>query len=114
MFKKAQEISKQDTKVSQKTKELSIWAGFLKCNDCKRAMNKKSSTNKSGNKYEYYICSTYRKKSNKLCTKHTVKIELLEKALIQAINLHIDLLANTNEIIKKTKELFKKIGRIKI
>jgi methionine--tRNA ligase beta chain len=67
-------------KVSQKTGELSIWAGVLKCKDCGRAMNKKSSTNKRGNTYEYYICSTYRKKSNNLCTNHTIKAEKLEKA----------------------------------
>ena len=102
-FEKAQEMSRRDTKVSQKTKELSVWAGFLKCADCGRAMNKKSSTNKSGSKYEYYICSTYRKKSNKLCTKHTIKEELLEKAVVQAINLHIDLLINTEEIIKQIR-----------
>ncbi len=104
IFEKAQNIEKRDTKISQKTKELSIWAGFLKCNDCKRAMNKKSSTNKSGNKYEYYICSTYRKKSNKLCTKHTIKVELLEKAVLQAINLHIDLLINIEEMIKRINQ----------
>ena len=103
-FEKAQELSRKDTKVSQKTNELSIWAGFLKCADCGRAMNKKSSTNKSGNKYEYYICSTYRKKSNKLCTKHTIKEKLLEKAVIQAINLHIDLLIDTEEIIQQINE----------
>ena len=104
IFEKAQEIAKCDTKVSQKTKELSIWAGFLKCSDCKRAMNKKSSTNKRGSKYEYYICSTYRKKSNKLCTKHTIKVELLEKAVLQAINLHIDLLINIEEMIKRINQ----------
>lgn len=104
IFEKAQEMSKRDTKVSQKTKELSVWAGFLKCADCKRAMNKKSSTNKSGNKYEYYICSTYRKKSNNLCTKHSIKIENLEKAVLQAINLHIDLLINIEEIVQQINE----------
>ena len=103
-FEKAQELSRRDTKVSQKTKELSIWAGFLKCADCKRAMNKKSSTNKSGSKYEYYICSTYRKKSNKLCTKHTIKEELLEKAVVQAINLHIDLLTNIEQMVKQINQ----------
>lgn len=100
-FEKAQELSRRDTKVSQKTKELSVWAGFLKCADCKRAMNKKSSTNKSGNKYEYYICSTYRKKSNKLCTKHSVKQENLEKAVLEAINLHIDSLIDIEEIVEQ-------------
>ena len=92
IFEKAQELNKKDMKVSQKTGELSIWAGVLKCKDCGRAMNKKSSTNKRGNTYEYYICSTYRKKSNNLCTKHTIKAEKLEKAVLKAINLHIDLL----------------------
>ena len=104
-FEKAQELSKRDTKVSQKTKELSVWAGFLKCADCKRAMNKKSSTNKSGNKYEYYICSTYRKKSNNLCTKHSIKIEKLEKAVLKAINFHIDLLIDIEEIVKQINDV---------
>ena len=65
------------------------------------AMNKKSSTNKNGNIYEYYICSTYKKKSNKLCTKHTIKIENLETAVIKAINYHISLITNIEEIINK-------------
>lgn len=103
-FEKAQELSKKDMKVSQKIGELSIWAGLLKCKDCGRAMNKKSSTNKSGNKYEYYICSTYRKKSNQLCTKHSIKVEKLEKAVLQAINFHIDLLIDTDEIVKEIDE----------
>ena len=101
IFEKAQEMSNRDTKVSQKTKELSVWAGFLKCSDCKRAMNKKSSTNKRGSMYEYYICSTYRKKSHMLCTKHTIKVEKLSQAVLQAINLHIDLLIDIDEIIRK-------------
>lgn len=103
-FEKAQELFRRDTKVSQKTKELSVWAGFLKCADCMRAMNKKSSTNKSGSKYEYYICSTYRKKSNNLCTKHSIKVENLEKAVLKAINLHIDLLIDTEELVKQINQ----------
>lgn len=105
IFEKAQELNKRDMRVSQKTKALSIWAGFLKCADCKRAMNKKSSTNKCGNKYEYYICSTYRKKSNKLCTKHSIKIEKLEEAVLQTINMHINLLINTDEISKQIRDV---------
>ena len=113
-FEKAQELGRRDTKVSQKTKELSVWAGFLKCADCKRAMNKKSSTNKSGSKYEYYICSTYRKKSNNLCTKHSIKIEKLEKAVLKAINLHIDLLIDTEEIVQQINDVGASIARPQI
>ena len=67
-------------------------------------MNKKSSTNKGGNKYEYYICSTYKKKSNKLCTTHSIKEEWLEKAVMQVINLHIELLIDTEEIVQQINE----------
>lgn len=103
-FQKAQEMSRRDTKVSQRTERLSVWAGFLKCADCKRAMNKKSSTSRSGSIYEYYICSTYRKKSNNLCTKHSISVKKLERAVLKAINLHIDLLINTEEIEKQINE----------
>lgn len=103
-FQKAQEMSRRDTKASQRTERLSVWAGFLKCADCKRAMNKKSSTSRSGSIYEYYICSTYRKKSNNLCTKHSISVKKLERAVLKAINLHIDLLINTEEIEKQINE----------
>ena len=104
-FRKAQELIMKDTKISQKTGELSMWAGILRCKDCGMAMNKKSSTNKKGNTYEYYICSTYRKKSNKLCTKHTIKVENLKIAVLQAVNLHINLLIDTEEIIKQINQV---------
>ena len=105
-FEKAQELSKEDTKVSQKTQQLSIWAGLLKCNDCKRAMNKKSSTNKSGKKYEYYICSTYKKKSKQLCTKHSIQEEKIEKAVLEAINFHLAYFMNTERIERKMNDIF--------
>ena len=132
LFEKAQDIRKIDTRV-QNNGELSKWAGILKCADCKRAMHKKYSKNKRGTIYEYYICGTYRKKSNKLCTKHTLKVEELEKTVLEVIKLHIDVLADTEklleqieksnikklsdeniEIMKKAKEMeIKKISNLK-
>lgn len=51
--------------------------------------------------YEYYICGTYRKKSSKLCTKHTLKVEELEKAVLKAIKLHIEMLVDTEKILEQ-------------
>ncbi|MCF0125070.1 MAG: recombinase family protein, partial [Clostridia bacterium] len=104
IFEKSQELSRRDTRVLKKTNELSLWAGILKCNDCKRAMNKKSSSNNRGKVYEYYICSTYRRKSNSLCTKHTIKVENLERAVLETINLHVDTLENIGELINEIKK----------
>ena len=100
LFEKAQELRKVDTRV-QNSGALSMWAGILKCADCGRAMHKKYCKNKSGTVYEYYICGTYRKKSNKLCTKHTLKVEELEKAVLEAIKLHIELLVDTKKLLEQ-------------
>ena len=100
MFKKAQGLRKVDTRV-QDSGTLSMWAGVLKCADCGRAMHKKYCKNKSGTVYEYYICGTYRKKSNKLCTKHTLKVEELENAVLEAIKLHIELLVDTEKLLEQ-------------
>lgn len=100
LFEKAQGMKKTDTRV-QNSGSLSMWAGILKCADCGRAMHKKYCKNKRGTVYEYYICGTYRKKSNKLCTKHTLKVEELEKAVLDAIKLHIELFINTEKLLEQ-------------
>ena len=100
LFEKAQSMRKVDTRV-QSNGELSMWAGILKCADCGRAMHKKYCRNKSGKSYEYYICGTYRKKSDKLCTKHTIKVEELENAVLQVIKLHIELLIDTERLLEQ-------------
>ena len=104
LFEKAQNLRKVDTRV-ENNGSLSIWAGILKCGDCKRAMNKKYCKNKSGTVYEYYICGTYRKKSKKLCTKHTLKVEELEKAVLEVIKLHIELFVDFENLIKQFEKL---------
>lgn len=100
LFEKAQELRRVDTRV-QNSGNLSMWAGILKCADCGHAMHKKYCKNKSGNTYGYYICGTYRKKSNKLCTKHTLKVEELEKSVLEAIKLHIEILVDTEKLLEQ-------------
>ncbi len=100
LFEKAQELRRVDTRV-QSNGSLSKWAGILKCADCGRAMHKKYCKNKKGTVYEYYICGTYRKKSNKLCTKHTLKVEDLEKAVLDTIKLHIETFIDTEELLRE-------------
>ena len=104
LFEKAQEMRKVDTRV-QNNGYLSMWAGVLKCADCGRAMHKKYCKNKKGTIYEYYICGTYRKKSNKLCTKHTLKLEELERSVLEAIKWNIELFIDTENILEQISKL---------
>lgn len=103
LFNKAQELRRVDTRV-QNSGTLSMWAGILKCADCGRAMHKKYCKNTSGTVYEYYICGTYRKKSNKLCTKHTLKLEELDNSVLEAIKLHIELLVDTEKLLEQVNK----------
>ena len=100
LFEKAQGLRQVDTRV-QNSGTLSMWAGILKCADCARSMHKKYCKNSKGTTYEYYICGTYRKKSNKLCTKHTLKVEELEQSVLEAIKLHIEYLVDIEELLKQ-------------
>ena len=103
LFEKAQKLRKIDTRV-QNSGFLSMWAGILRCSDCGRAMHKKHCKNTSGTVYEYYICGTYRKKSNKLCTKHTLKKEELENSVLDAVKLHIELLIDSEYILEQVNK----------
>ena len=100
LFEKAQKLRRVDTRV-QNSGFLNMWAGILRCSDCGRAMHKKYCKNTSGTVYEYYICGTYRKKSNKLCTKHTLKKEELENSVLEAVKLHIELLIDSEYILER-------------
>ena len=104
LFYRAQDLRKVDTRV-QSTGTLSMWAGVLKCADCACSMHKKYCKNTSGTVYEYYICGTYRKKSNKLCSKHTIRVEQLEKCVLEAINWHIEMLIDSNNIIEQISKI---------
>ena len=57
-----------------------LFAGFLRCADCRRAM-----TRKTARGLVYYTCSTYRRKSKTACTKHTIREEALAAAAAQAL-----------------------------
>lgn len=100
-FKKVQDIIKRDTRIKgDGTGEVSLFAGYIRCADCLRAMNKKSTNNKVKT-YYYYVCNTYRKKKERACTKHTIRSDYLEKIVLESIKLQIDLALEMEKMIQK-------------
>ena len=107
-FEKVQSLLKRDTRTSpkEKTGKLSTFAGFLKCADCGMAMQKR--TVKQPNKtYEYYVCSTYRKMHSTLCTKHAIRAEVLEDAVLATLNKYIALAVDFDRLIEKINRVQK-------
>lgn len=97
-FAKAQSLHQRDTRVSPKHKTVSLFSGFLRCADCKKAMTRKASKN-----FAYYSCSTYSRKSKTACTKHTIREDVLEKAVLLAIQKQIALIPTLMDVIEEIR-----------
>ena len=101
IFDKVQDIIGRDTRIKgDGTGEVSLFAGYIRCADCKRAMAKKQTSNKY-KMYHYYVCNTYRKKSIGSCTKHTIRSDYLEQAVLEALKVQISLAIEMEKMIEK-------------
>lgn len=83
-----------------KTGKVSLFSGFIKCNECKKAMVKFPSKDN----YIYY-CSTYRKSKKKQCKPISIKNDYLEKSILKEVRLRI---LKVERLKLKLQEIFKK------
>lgn len=102
-FEKAQSLLSRDTRTAPAQKEVYIFSGFIKCADCQRAMNRKLISQPYG-EYHYYICSTFKKMANGACTKHTIRSDRLEEAVLETIRKQIELAVSMDELIAAINE----------
>lgn len=96
LFALAQEMRQKDTRCAPKTRHPYLFSGFLKCADCKKAMTRRASKG-----IVYYNCTTYKRKSKDMCTKHTLRLDVLTKSTLAAIQTQVALVENLAEIIDR-------------
>ncbi len=96
-FRRVQELLKRDTRTSPQSCKLSVFAGFVKCADCGRAMQRRKVV-QPYKTYEYYACATYRK-MHAGCTKHMIRADVLEEAVLVFLNKYISLAADFDRLI---------------
>lgn len=97
IFEKVQELLKRDTRTAPQKKKLYLFSGFLRCADCGKAMSRSQVKGTV-----YYFCRTYKDQSKTACTKHSIKHNRLEAAVLYAIQQQVYLAvhyANTLEYI---------------
>ena len=100
VFDKVQEaILGRDTKMNSDGK-ISIFAGHIKCADCERAMSKKIPGKYKGKKREYYnyMCSSYLRSGGTRCSKHSIRNDELEQAVLESIKVQISLVSDIKRI----------------
>lgn len=101
-FEKARKLLSRDTRVSPKTQRLSVFAGFVKCADCGRAMQKRTVI-QPNKRYEYYVCSTYKKLDKTACTKHAIRADILEETVLTVLNKYINTAVNFDRLAEKVR-----------
>ena len=98
-FDRAQELLEKNVRTSPKAKTVCLFSGFLRCGDCGRGMTRRTSKG-----YTYYSCKTYIMKSRGLCSSHTIRDELVEQVVFEAVKRQIDLCGSLAEIIDEISQ----------
>lgn len=102
-FDKAQSLFSRHIHSRKADKRADLFAGFVFCADCGKAMHKKVNR-QNGKTYRYYKCSTKQKKSPKACTNHTIRIDKLEQAVLTTIQTMVDVALDYDELMKQVKQ----------
>lgn len=101
-FGKVQEIFERDHRTPPTKHHYHLLSGYVRCADCKRAMNRKLISQPYKN-YTYYVCSTYKKMDATTCSKHTIRSDRLEKAVFETIKAHIQIAVSLDEALEEIK-----------
>ena len=83
---------------------LTLFSGFLRCNDCHRGMTRKRGGQKHDGSGEYnyvYYCNTYTRKSPDLCSMHKIRSDKIEELVLKTIRVQAKLILNIEETIKE-------------
>ena len=100
LFKKAADLQTRDTRTAPAKRRLHLLSGFIRCADCKKAM-----TRQKTKRIVYYYCRTFREKSKNACTKHTIKEEVVIKAVLAAIQTQISLIGSFAKVVEEINKL---------
>lgn len=102
-FETVQQLLRRDTRTAPGVTHVSIFGGYIRCADCRRAMGKKT-TSQPYKKYYYYVCQTFRKGDQAACTKHTIREEKLYQAVLTTIQAQIQLAVSMDDVLQELKK----------
>lgn len=103
-WEKVQKLMRQRTVDMDFDENQSIFAGFLKCADCGRAMSKKSRKDSKGNLYYSFNCGSYTRGGAKVCSSHYIKEDILKEIVLNDLNQIISAMENLREMVEMAKE----------
>lgn len=88
-FEKVQALLQKDTRTGPRQTQPYLFSGLLRCADCGRAMARSPVKGAV-----YYFCRTYKDQSKTACTKHSIRHDRLEAAVLYAVRQQLYLAVN--------------------
>lgn len=98
---KAQKLLKKKHRDIDLETNKNIFAGFIKCGDCGRAMMKNFWQCADGSKSYSFYCGTYKRSGKDYCTPHTLPFEVLNDIVLGDLRAIIQNAENLQEQIKE-------------
>jgi len=89
-------VLQRDTRTPNGERTVHLFSGFMRCRDCNKALRRKGSR---GN--VYYVCRTNDEKSKTRCGRHSIRTDILEEAVLTAIQSQIALVESLAELVDK-------------
>ena len=111
-WEKAQSLLKKRTREPDWKTNKNIFAGFVKCGDCGRAMTKNMWRRADGSKTYSLYCGTYKRNGKQYCTPHTLPMAVLEDIVLGDLKAIVDSVDNLKELIQSQSFTASKVKRI--
>ncbi len=102
-FYKVQRIFDTDTRMTQEQGRITMLGGFMRCADCGRAMNRHKNVHSYGT-YHYFVCSTYKKVSKNVCSRHSIRADYVENAVLEAIQAQVAMAVKIDEVFRELEK----------
>ncbi|MCD8069054.1 MAG: recombinase family protein [Lachnospiraceae bacterium] len=102
-WQKTQELLKRRTRELNLNSNMSVFAGFLKCGDCGRALVKKIGSPGHGSGSINYYCGTYVRSGRQYCSAHAIPYSVLEDVIRNDLNAIIKSVENLRELIEQNQ-----------
>lgn len=110
-WEKAQSLLHKRTRELDLETNKNIFAGFVKCADCGRAMVKNMWRRADGSKTYSMYCGTYKRNGKEYCTPHTLPVKVLEEIVLSDLKALVQHVDNLKELVKSQQFAASKVKR---
>lgn len=111
-WEKAQSLLHKRTRELDLETNKNIFAGFVKCGDCGRAMAKNMWRRADGSKTYSLYCGTYKRNGKQYCTPHTLPMAVLEQIVLEDLKTLVQNVGDLRELVSAQHLSASKMKRV--